>query len=221
VSCPNTVHIGPRTIPNEGTLQLGAAPDYNTALHSAFAASCNTTFAQIAANLGADDLPTAAKQLGLGVDFDIPGMTTNTGRVDSAPDQVERAVDGFGQGTDLVSPFGMAVVAATVHNGQVPTPMLIRGQQTTTSATSAPPSASVLAQVRDMMREVCTTGTARGLASLPNTYGKTGTAEVDTGAAHGWFVGYRGDVAFTVLLPHANSSGPAVDVAGAFLRAIG
>jgi len=221
VSCPNTVHIGPRTIPNEGTLQLGAAPDYNTALHSAFAASCNTTFAQVAANLGANDLPTAAKQLGLGVDFDIPGITTNTGRVDAATDQVDRAVDGFGQGTDLVSPFGMAVIAATVHNGQVPTPVLIRGQQTTADGKIAPPSASVLAQVRDMMREVCTTGTARGLASLPNTFGKTGTAEVDTGAAHGWFVGYRDDVAFAVLLPHANSSGPAVDVAGTFLRAIG
>jgi len=221
VSCPNTIHIGPRTIPNEGTLKLGAAPDYNTALHSAFAASCNTTFAQIAANLGANDLPTAAKQLGLGVDFDVPGITTNTGRVDAATDQVERAVDGFGQGTDMVSPFGMAVVAATVHDGQVPTPVLIRGQHTTTNATTAPPSENVLAQVRDMMREVCTTGTARSLASLPNTFGKTGTAEVDNGAAHGWFVGYHDDVAFAVLLPHADSSGPAVDVAGTFLRAIG
>jgi cell division protein FtsI/penicillin-binding protein 2 len=72
-----------------------------------------------------------------------------------------------------------------------------------------------------MMREVCTVGTARGLASLSGTYGKTGTAEVGDGAAHGWFVGYRDDVAFAVLLPHADSSGPAVNVAGTFLRAIG
>jgi beta-lactamase class D len=221
VTCPNTVHIGPRTIPNEGTLSLGSAPDYNTQLHSAFAASCNTTFAQVAANLGTNDLPTSARQLGLGVDFDIPGMTTNTGRVDAAPDQVDRAVDGFGQGTDLVSPFGMAIVATTVHNGQTPTPVLIRGQQTTVTGKVAAPSAGVLAQVRDMMREVCTVGTARSLASLPNTFGKTGTAEAGDGPAHGWFVGYRNDVAFAVLLPHADSSGPAVDVAGTFLRAIG
>ncbi|MEV6612104.1 penicillin-binding transpeptidase domain-containing protein [Kutzneria sp. NPDC051319] len=221
VSCPNTVHIGPRTIPNEGTLKLGAAPDYATPLIQAFAQSCNTTFAQVAANLGANDLPTAARQLGLGVDFDIPGITTNTGRVDAATDEVDRAVDGFGQGTDLVSPFGMAVVAATVHNGQVPTPVLIRGQQSTADGKVAAPPASVLTQVRSMMREVCTSGTARALAPLAGTYGKTGTAEVGDGPAHGWFVGYRNDVAFAVLLPHADSSAPAVTLAGSFLRAIG
>jgi len=221
VNCPNTVQIGPRTVPNEDTLKLGSPPDYATAMHEAFAYSCNTTFAQLAANLGANDLPTAARQLGLGVDFDIPGMTTNTGRIDSATDEVDRAVDGFGQGTDLVSPFGMAVVAATVHNGQATTPILLRGQQTTATGQVAAPSAGVLNQVRTMMREVCTVGTARGLAALSGTYGKTGTAEVGDGPAHGWFVGYRNDVAFAVLLPHADSSGPAVNVAGTFLRAIG
>lgn len=221
VSCPETVHIGPRTVPNEPGLKLGAPPDYSSQLHQAFAQSCNTTFAQIAANLGANDLPDAARQLGLGVDYDIPGLTTNTGRVDPAPDQVDRAVDGFGQGTDLASPFGLAVVATTVHNGHAPTPVLIRGQQTTATGTVGAPSAAVLAQVRDMMREVCTAGTARALAGLPGTYGKTGTAEVGDGPAHGWFVGFRNDVAFAVLLPHSNSSGPAVDVAGTFLRAIG
>jgi hypothetical protein len=221
VTCPHTVQIGPRTIPNEDGVSSGSPPDFATPVHAAFAASCNTTFAQLAADLGANDLPTAAKQLGLGVDFDIPGMTTNTGRVDPADDEVNRAVDGFGQGTVLVSPFGMAVAAATVHSGHVPTPVLIRGQQTTAAGMIAPPSASVLGQVRGMMREVVTSGTARSLASLPDTFGKTGTAEVGDGPAHGWFVGYHGDVAFAVLLPHADESGPAVNVAGAFLRAIG
>ncbi|GAA3440329.1 penicillin-binding transpeptidase domain-containing protein [Kutzneria kofuensis] len=222
VSCPPTVHIGPRTVPNEDGVVAGSPPDYATQVHTAFAKSCNTTFAQLAANLGANDLPTAARQLGLGVDYDIPGITTNTGRVDTATDEVDRAVDGFGQGTDLVSPFGMAVVAATVHNGQAPTPVLIRGQQTTAQGMVAAPPVSVLNQVRTMMHEVCTpVGTAHALASLPNTFGKTGTAEVGDGPAHGWFVGYRNDVAFAVLLPHADSSGPAVNVAGTFLRAIG
>jgi cell division protein FtsI/penicillin-binding protein 2 len=222
VSCPPSVQIGPRTIPNEPGITMGAAPDWSGQLHLAFAKSCNTTFARVAADLGATDLSTAARQLGLGVDYDIPGITTNTGRVDPAPDQVDRAVDGFGQGTDLVSPFGMAVVATTVHNGQTPTPVLIRGQQTTATGTVGAPPASVLNQVRAMMHEVCTpVGTARALASLPNTFGKTGTAEVGDGPAHGWFVGYRNDVALAVLLPHSTESGPAVTVAGQFLRAIG
>jgi len=53
-------------------------------------------------------------------------------------------------------------------------------------------------------------------------YGKTGTAQYGTGThSHGWFIGYRGDVAFAVLVEGgglgADSAGP---VANAFLRKI-
>ena len=37
------------------------------------------------------------------------------------------------------------------------------------------------------------------------------------GADHGWFVGYRGDLAFAVLLPGAGSSTPAVQATARFL----
>jgi cell division protein FtsI/penicillin-binding protein 2 len=75
-----------------------------------------------------------------------------------------------------------------------------------------------------MMRAVVTSGTAAGVGFGPGVYGKTGTAEFGTGPkpqSHGWFIGYRDDVAFAVLVEGggfgANSAGP---IANAFLHRI-
>ena len=56
-----------------------------------------------------------------------------------------------------------------------------------------------------MMRAVVTEGTATALNGLGEVRGKTGTAEFtnDGSRAHGWFVGYRGDLAFAVLVVDA------------------
>jgi cell division protein FtsI/penicillin-binding protein 2 len=84
----------------------------------------------------------------------------------------------------------------------------------------APPRA-VLDKVRSMMREVVTAGTAKALAGRGAVFGKTGTAQFGTGEhAHGWFTGYRGDVAFAVFVDGGESSKPAVDIAGTFLGGI-
>ncbi|MDN6813461.1 MAG: penicillin-binding protein, partial [Corynebacterium variabile] len=56
------------------------------------------------------------------------------------------------------------------------------------------------------------------LSDIPGLGGKTGTAEVDGGAAHGWFVGVVGDVAFCTFIEGADSSTPAVNLSGEFLR---
>ncbi len=48
--------------------------------------------------------------------------------------------------------------------------------------------------------------------------GKTRTAQFGDGSgAHGWFTGYRGDVAFAVLVQNAGSAAPAAEVSGKFL----
>jgi cell division protein FtsI/penicillin-binding protein 2 len=80
----------------------------------------------------------------------------------------------------------------------------------------------ILNTLRPMMRAVVTVGTASGVGFPPGVYGKTGTAEYLNGsklASHGWFIGYRGDIAFAVLVEGggygANSAGP---IANAFLR---
>jgi beta-lactamase class D len=68
---------------------------------------------------------------------------------------------------------------------------------------------------------VVTQGSAQALAGLGDLYGKTGTAEYSATGSHGWFVGFRGDLAFATLVVDAGSSGPALDVTGRFLTALG
>ena len=218
VQCPGTTVIEGRTIPNENQFNLGQVP-----LITAFAQSCNTTFSQVAAGLDTNSLPTSAKQLGIGVDYTIPGFTTNTGSIKPASDTLARATDGFGQGTDLVSVFGEALMAATVAHGSTPVPYLIKGDTTQSDTQPQAIPGAVQASLQQMMRAVVTTGTARSIANInPPVLGKTGTAQFGDGThSHGWFTGYQGDLAFSVLLVGGESSSPAVVVAGNFLRAYG
>lgn len=211
--CPATVQLGQRTIPNDDQFSLAPLP-----LHSAFAHSCNTTFAQLASQLPKDALANAASQFGLNADFDIPGVSTEAGKVVAAGSDAEQVESAIGQGTVQASPFGLALMAATVASGKAVTPQLVRGQETSvTTGYDAPPSGVVTA-LRSMMREVVTGGTAKGLASSGKVYGKTGTAQFGNGAqANGWFAYYRDDVAFSLLVLGTNSSKPAVSASAAFL----
>ncbi len=216
-ACPGVTVIGGRPVPNEGKFDLGTVP-----LRTAFAKSCNTTFAQLGAQLPPDALPAAALRLGLGADYGVPGLTTVTGSVPATDDTVQRAEDGFGQGQVIATPLGMALAAATVARGTNVVPQVIHGRPTQVLTPAAPPDAAALDQLRPMMRAVVTEGTARLLGRRGEVYGKTGTAEYTAdGRAHGWFVGYRGDLAFAVLIVDGGSSTPAVAVADRFLAALG
>ncbi|WP_233159509.1 penicillin-binding transpeptidase domain-containing protein [Pseudonocardia sp. MH-G8] len=215
--CPPATVIGGREVPNAGGFGLGTVP-----LRTAFARSCNTTFAQLAVDLEPGALPATALRFGIGADYAIPGITTITGAVPTATEQVLRAENGFGQGEVLASPFGVALAAATVARGAPVVPQLIRDRPTEVRVPAPAPDAAVLEQLRPMMRAVVTEGTASALAGLGEVYGKTGTAEfTNDGSAHGWFMGYRGDVAFAVLVVDGASSAPAVGVAERFLGAFG
>ncbi|MEQ0561164.1 penicillin-binding transpeptidase domain-containing protein [Amycolatopsis sp. NEAU-NG30] len=215
VDCPGVATIGTRTVKNEG-FELGA-----TNLQTAFARSCNTTFGQLALALPADGLAKAADELGLNADYEIPGINTELGKVEPAGSKDEQVEDGFGQGKIQVSALGGALMAATVASGKAITPRLWHDLDTTVVEGYSPPPASVLAQVRPMMRAVVTSGTGRAAAGAGKVFGKTGTAQFGDGSqAAGWFVGYRGNVAFAVVLENSNDSGPAVQVAAKFLNAL-
>jgi hypothetical protein len=215
VGCPATITIEGREIPNSGKFDKGTIP-----LSSAFAFSCNTTFAQLATQMGPSELTETAKNLGLGVDFVMPGATTVTGSVPPASNVVERAEDGFGQGKVVASPFGMALAVSTVATGKMPIPSLLRGEAKTKADTEVEPvSPAVLDGVRAMMQEMVAITPA--LAAFPDLRGKTGTAQFGDGThAHGWFVGYRGDLAFAVLLTDAGVSSKAVAAAARFLSGL-
>lgn len=211
--CPAKTKIHGKVLPNAHDFKLGTVP-----LRTAFAKSCNTTFAQLSVGLPPDALPKAAKKLGIGADFVVPGITTITGEVPTAKDRVQRAVNGIGQGSVLASPFGMALMTASVADGGTVTPKLVQGRKTETKSAARPPSRRSVEQVRAMMREVVKSGTATELAGSGKVAGKTGTAQFGDGThAHGWFVGYRGDLAFAVLITDAGTSDRAVNVARSFL----
>ena len=214
VACPGQTVIGGRPVPNADGFDLGTVP-----LSRAFARSCNTTFATVGAGLAPDGLTSAALQLGLGADYAVPAVTTITGAVPAAPDLVQRAEDAFGQGQVLASPLGMALVGATVAHGAPVVPQLVAGRPTEVLTPPTAPDPVALEQVRAMMRAVVTEGTATALGGLGEVRGKTGTAEFtnDGSRAHGWFVGYRGDLAFAVLVVDGGSSEPAVAAAARFL----
>jgi hypothetical protein len=204
LGCPGTVDIGHRTIPNYGGFDLGTVP-----MSRAFASSCNTTFAELASQMPPRGLTQAAAQYGIGADYNIDGIDTVTGSVPPTVNLAERTEDGFGQGKVLVSPFGMAMAAATVAAGKTPVPQLIEGRQTTVTGDQAPITPKMLDGLRPMMQLVVTNGTAKDINGMGDVRGKTGEAEFE-GGSHSWFAGYRGDMAFAALIVGGGSSEYAV-----------
>jgi cell division protein FtsI/penicillin-binding protein 2 len=204
VQCPGAWTVDNRTIHNEG-FELGTV----TAT-TAFAHSCNTTFAMLSSKLPDDALPTVAKQYGIGLDFDVKGIITLTGKIQDAGSILQRAENGFGQGTDLVTAFSEALMAATAATGNMPTPVLIRGTKTTVDHPAPPRPKAVPTGIRTMMRAVVTDGTARDMQDAGKVYAKTGTAEYINSKgdiqAHAWTVGFRGDLAFSALIVGGNDS---------------
>lgn len=216
VACPGELVVGGKRFINSDKFDLGNVP-----LRRAFAQSCNTTFTSLSAKLPAGALSAAAQQYGIGVDWKLP-VASYDGAAPPPANTIEGAADAIGQGKVLVSPFSMALAAATLQKGSVPTPSLIAGQQT---APAQPPTALPAATVtplREFARAVVTEGTAQAvLRGAAGVAGKTGTAEYGDAVpprSHSWFAGYRGDLAFAVFIWDGASSGrPALPVAASFL----
>lgn len=212
--CPGQATIGDRTIPNDENFDLGSVP-----LHSAFAFSCNTTMGQLAVDMPPTALGDAALQFGLGADYMTPGLVTVTGAVPPADTPAARVESAIGQGQVTASPFGMALVAASVASGRAPLPIFVEGRPATVDEEFAAAPDEVTAALRTMMRETVTDGTASTLRDIPDLVGKTGTAEYgDNYGAHGWFIGARDNLAFAVFVAGANGSAPAVEATGRWLR---
>ncbi|OZF43802.1 penicillin-binding protein [Rhodococcus sp. 14-1411-2a] len=206
VPCPGRIVIGERSVPNYNEFALG-----DVTMSTAFTRSCNTSFAKLASEMTPDALTVAASQFGVGPDYDVVGLPTDSGSVPPAEELVQRTEDGFGQGRVVVSTFGMALAAATVAHGSTPVPNLLVGRDTVITGEHPQIEPAMVDGLRGMMRSVVTSGTAERIADQGEVYGKTGEAEVD-GGSHSWFVGYRGDIAFATLVVRGGSSDNAVAV---------
>jgi cell division protein FtsI/penicillin-binding protein 2 len=220
VNCPKTLTVDGRTFKNSHDEELGNVP-----LHVDFAKSCNTAFASLAPKLGPDGLAKTAATVGIGVPWDL-GAGIFTGKVSANGSAAEQAAAAFGQGTTLVSPVVLAGAAAAIARGQWKQPSLVTDPAPAKVAPDGPAiQPASLDALRQMMREVVTSGTANQLKNLPGDLrGKTGTAEYDSNPAHthSWFMGYRGDIAFCVFVENGGAStAAAVPIAGKFFQSIG
>ena len=217
VQCPSKVNIDGATFHNDKNEHLGA-----TDLLHAFAISCNTTFAELATQrLNGASLRSMARGYGFNVRPGL-GIAAKLGSFELPKDQAALAADAFGQGTDLVSPLSQASVVAAVESGTWRPPILVTNPAPKQTAHPHAISPKILNTLRPMMHAVVTIGTAAGVGFPPDVFGKTGTAEYQDGnkiKSHGWFIGYRGDLAFAVLVEGggfgASSAGP---IANSFLH---
>jgi hypothetical protein len=217
VQCPAQVNIGGRVFHNFDNEHLGAI-----SLQTAFAVSCNSTFITLATQrLSGSTLASTAATFGFNSQPNL-GIPATLGRFTTPHTQVDLAADAFGQGTDLVNPLSEASMAGAVEDGTWRPPQLVLSPAPKQTAQPQQLSSTVLATLRPMMRAVVTTGTAANVGFQAGVFGKTGTAEFGTSQnprSHAWFVGYRGDLAFAVLVEGggvgADASAP---IANAFLR---
>jgi cell division protein FtsI/penicillin-binding protein 2 len=128
----------------------------------------------------------------------------------------------IGQDRILVSPLGMAGVIATVADGRWRAPRLVADDPRSAGDPIPEPTIS---QLRDLTRQVVTSGTGTALAYTPGeVHGKSGTAEYGRGdppPTHAWFVAYRGDVAVAVLVEGGRAGGEvAAPIAEQFFSAL-
>jgi cell division protein FtsI/penicillin-binding protein 2 len=217
IDCPPSITVGGRVFRNfEG--ETASHPPFSVD----FAKSCNTAFIGAAQRLSPKELTDAAVGLGLDNQWRLP-LPAFAGAVPPPPDDVTKAADAIGQGSVSVSPLDMAVVAASVASGRTRAPVLVTDpKQPPPSISATPLEAGRLAALRSLMRLVVTSGTASGAGLPAGTHGKTGTAEFGTGPhpqTHAWFIGWRGDVAFAVLVEGGGIGGAvAAPIAADFLH---
>ena len=196
-TCPTTINVDGETFHNAE----GDAPV--STITQAFTESCNTAFIGLAtAHLKPTDYTAIARLYGLqrSARLGLPAFMDNIPKPTS---QTELAGDAIGQGNVTFSALGMASVAAAIDSGVVRAPRLVAGAPDDTVPTSRLP-ASLLDDLRPMMADVVSSGTAAGTGLPDGTYAKTGTAEYGTGPEatlkiDGWLMGYDKNIAFAIV----------------------
>ncbi|HEX2042227.1 MAG TPA: penicillin-binding protein 2 [Acidimicrobiales bacterium] len=174
-------------------------------LPEALRVSCNTSFAQLGLDLGADRLAAAAEAFGFNEapPIDLPFAIPSTFPAPSefARDRPALARSAIGQQDVTATPLEMALVSAGIANGGViMTPHVMaevrdaEGRVIESFAprpwTQAVPP-GVASTVRDMMVGVVQrgTGTRGQIPGIP-VAGKTGTAETGRNTTHVWFTAF-------------------------------
>lgn len=193
VQCPAAYTVQGVTIHNAD----GESEPPSTPLSYDFAQSCNDAFTpwwpELSASSpsGTNKLAAAAETYyGLNRQWDIgiSGESARYFKVLLTASGSELAEEDFGEGRLLASPLAMASVAATVEHGSFKQPILVPG---TKQITATPLPTGTDTQLKEMMRDVVTEGTAAGEGFGPDVYAKTGTADINgQDQPNAWFVAF-------------------------------
>ncbi|MFG2127641.1 penicillin-binding transpeptidase domain-containing protein [Streptomyces sp. NPDC048751] len=176
----------------------------NAPLRVAFQWSCNTVFAKLGVDVGAEAMVSTAQAFGFNdTDLRVPFAVARS-TFDTSVDRAQLALSSIGQYNTRATPLQMAMVAAAVANGgQLRPPYLVerrlRANGATVSTAGSLPARQVMlpataARMRQLMRDVVRKGTGTNAAIRGATVGgKTGTAQHGIGNAgtpYAWFVSW-------------------------------
>ena len=167
--------------------------------------SCNSAFAEITLELGAEKIMATAGELGFNTKDKIGEITLSKSSFDvSSANSVDLGWAGIGQYTTMVNPCHMLTLMGAIANGGTAVkPYFVKNMVS--------PSDEVTELGKAEMSKIITldSGIANTVADMMrsnvvNYYGdyrfpdlqmcgKTGTAQIDNGESHSWFVGFSKD----------------------------
>jgi penicillin-binding protein A len=177
------------------------SPSGEVTMTEALAVSCNTAFAYLGMQIGADALQSQAAKFGFGDALSVP-MRVTPSSVPGEMNKPQLAQSSIGQYDVQVTPLQMAMVASGVANrGVVMKPYLVEsviGSDLSVIESADPQELSqavtpeVAAQLTRMMEAVVEDGTGkRAQIQGVDVAGKTGTAQHGDGRkAHAWFISF-------------------------------
>ena len=194
--------------------------------------SCNTTFAQIADEVGAEDMLETSEAFGFNRGYLDDLFPTAESVFPDDVDDAQLGQTGFGQFEVAATPLQMAMVAAGIANGgTVMTPYLVDEQQsadldvlskTDPEELSQAVSSTTASEVTKLMVATVDNGTAFAAAiDGIQVAGKTGTAQAGQSdrSPYAWFISFapadNPEVAVAVMIQNADI--PRDEVAGGAL----
>lgn len=191
-----------RTLPNHNGQACGSNEE--TTIANALRISCNTAFAYLGEELGAEALREQAERLGFNTQpLTEDDMNAATSRFPDDLDAPQTVLSAIGQFDVRATPLQIAMVSAAIANdGVLMQPYLVQElrapdlvstiEQTEPEEASRAMSNDTSRQLTDMMIEVVENGTGTsGQISGMQVAGKTGTAQSDPDKPpYAWFTSF-------------------------------
>lgn len=193
-------------------------------LKESFAQSCNSTFIQMAAELGGEKILDVARRLGLESKVNIGLMEEVTRSLPEKTETYGAAIGNIalGQGSLEVTPLQVTNLLMTIANNGINKKMtLVKGitnmdgkiiKEYSKDEDNRVISALDTNILQEMLIEVVKTGTGKSmdLQSLGGAGGKTGTSQArynDKDTIHGWFSGFypANNPKYVITVLHENA----------------